>query len=719
MTDPTSEADFACYDFAAVRPTLRRDLDVRVRHFGGRPSYVLEDAARSRFFRLGPAEYAVASLLDGRTSVADAVAAAAAACGEEALAETDAAAFCQWLVENDLARTPQSGSAARLREAADADRRRAARERSNPLMLKVPLGCPDGVMRAAAAALGWLAGPAGAALWLAAVAAAAWSVLTAGGPWDRVADVTDAGNWLRLGLTAAALKVVHEFAHGVACRRLGGEVREWGVLLLLFVPLPYVDVTSSWRFPSKWDRVRVAAAGMLVETFLAAVALAGACFARSPETQFLLMNVALTAGVVTVLFNANPLMRFDGYYVLSDVLELPNLATHGQQAVRSWWGRVVLGKRSGRPTWPEGRGGVVAAYGVAAWCWRVVICVSLTALAAALFHGAGLVLAAASLAAWLLVPAAKGAWGLLRPDPMNPPRRLRLAAIIAAAAGIGWLTLTQATWRTTVSLPAVCEPETLTAVRAAADGRVDRVHVAAGQTVLPGQLLFELRNDELAVRSETLRLDAASARLRADRLLHDGQIAAAAAERDAEAASREQLAEVRSRLDALRVFAPVGGRVLTSSLAAWEGRWVRGGTQLLELSGDGAAAATVLVAVPQSDADAVRQALGRPVAVTVWGDAVPRPGRLVGVEPRVRTSLPTPRLTALAGGPLAVVPGETREDWRLTRPHFVGRVELSAGAAAPRVGRTGVARVTVRTRPLGDALWAAARDFWDDQCRVR
>ena len=150
---------------------------------------------------------------------------------------------------------------------------------------------------------------------------------------ESTSGVLAVGNWLWLGVAWVGLKVLHECGHAVACKRLGGEVREAGVIFVLLAPLAYVDVTSTWRLRSKWARIQVAAAGMYVELFVAA--LATLVWARTPTSVLnqVCLNVMTTAGVMTVLFNANPLMRFDGYYIVSDLLELPNLYTQGQQYV--------------------------------------------------------------------------------------------------------------------------------------------------------------------------------------------------------------------------------------------------------------------------------------------------------------------------------------------------------------------------------------------------
>ena len=151
----------------------------------------------------------------------------------------------------------------------------------------------------------------------------------------------DRDNWLRLAAVWLVLKILHEAAHGLTCLHFGGNVPSAGVLLILFAPLPFIDVTASWRFPSKWHRIATAAAGVYFELFVAAVAIILWNWCDDSVVRHGALNVAATAGVASLLINGNPLMRFDGYYILSDWLELPNLSGSGQKYIANVFQRIV------------------------------------------------------------------------------------------------------------------------------------------------------------------------------------------------------------------------------------------------------------------------------------------------------------------------------------------------------------------------------------------
>ncbi len=200
------------------------------------------------------------------------------------------------------------------------------------------------------------------------------------------------------------LRVVHEAAHALTCKRFGGRVRQWGILFLMFIPMPFVDVTTAWRFPRRRARILTSAAGMMAELFLAAIA----AFVWYHSDPGLLrqnaVNVMLAASVTTLLFNANPLMRFDGYHILADVLDAPNLYTHGRQYIRSIGRRVFFGLRSGHPPWRPSQAMLVRSYAIAATVWKALIFVSLTLAALSLFDGIGLILAVTAGILWIGVP---------------------------------------------------------------------------------------------------------------------------------------------------------------------------------------------------------------------------------------------------------------------------------------------------------------------------
>ena len=691
---------------------LRAGIVVHTRPLAAGVTYVLEDEAAGSFFRLGEPEYVFVSLLDGRRPFADVFAQAAAISGEAALSEQQAAGLCKWLVEAGLASTDASRQADRLAHATGLAARQQAAQKRNPLFLKTPLGSPDPVMQLAARWLGWLfATP------MLGVAFALWIVggIAAGMAWMRHAGHTItasdgfwiAGCWL-------LLRVVHEGAHGVAARRTGCPVREWGLTWILLVPLPYVDVTATWRLDRRRDRMLVAAAGMIAELSVAAVAAIVWWLAPPGPLREHAAHLMLSASVVTVLFNANPLMRFDGYHLIADALDQPNLAAHGQQAIRSLGRRWVLGLPTERPRYPEGRATLVLAYGAAAMGWRVLLCVSLIVAAEQLLWGAGVVLAIAAAALWIVKPAASLLWFVARGTPTEQPSRVRFAAVLSSAAVL-IAAAAIVPWAPPVTAPAVYDFDPVVAVRSDASGFITTIDVAPGQTVRAGDRLLTLRNPALHAERAELQVELASARHRSRMQRHAGQIAAAEVEERTADVVQQRLDDVARRIAALTVTAPADGLVLSRSLDDLVGRYAAAGTMLLEL---GSARRRVIALVAEQDRGAVQ--IGQPASVALWGRSSPLAGRVARIAPQATTRVTHPALVSTAGGPLAirtVSEAESRDGVVLLRPRLEVRIDLDGDA--PGAGRTGQVRLGPAADRLGPYVAGRVADWWDNRHTIR
>lgn len=185
-------------------------------------------------------------------------------------------------------------------------------------------------------------------------------------------------NWLWLAGTLAITKVLHEFGHGLACKRFGGECHEMGIMLLVFTPCLYCNVSDSWMLNNRWHRAGIAAAGMYVELFLAAVATWIWWYSVPGVVHYLALNVMFVCSVSTLLFNANPLMRYDGYYILSDLAEIPNLRQKASTILRDWACKWCLGiEPADDPFLPHKNRWLFAIYSVAAVIYRWVITFSI------------------------------------------------------------------------------------------------------------------------------------------------------------------------------------------------------------------------------------------------------------------------------------------------------------------------------------------------------
>lgn len=698
--------DFRTYELRQLRPRLREDVSWTWQSYGGAECYVLEDESRGTFFRIGVPEYTFLSLLDGRVTIGDAIAQTVSVLGPDAFDEQQAAVICHWLAESKLLASEGATSAGH--DPSQAEAALVAR-RLNLISARLPLGCPQPLLAAFDGMLGGLFSVGGLLLWLAVLIVAMWQLAPHTEKlWRESAVILSPHNWLWIALWGLGLKVIHETAHGLACQRFGGRVREAGIVFILLAPIPYVDLTSTWRLP-KWRRIVTSAAGMFAELLIAALASIVWASTNDELLRQHLLQLMLTASVVTLLFNANPLMRFDGYYILSDLLELPNLAAHGQQSLihstKSW----LLGVQTSAPTWPEGRTWLVATYGVLSAIWRTVVSVSLIVAAAVWFEGAGIALAAAAVLAWFVQPLWRGLKYVLFGSRFERPNRVRFLAITSsAAASLVWLLTSVPAWHS-ISLPGVVESVNVAIVRAESPGFVAEILVESGQSVREGDPLLRLSNDELETQHRQLVIEIERSELRSRMFQQAGEIAARLAEDDNREGLRTKLAELDRSCEQLLVRAPRSGLAAAADLPSLLGSYVSPGQELLVIGDRYEMEIRVLVSPEQLKATSL--SLNRVVPVRLIDDGLTMTGTLRKLEPRATVHAPHPALCVNAGGPLAikVAPSAStvgrRDSPELLEPHVLGYVSLDRSASRQLgPGQLATVRIAESPQPLGHWL---------------
>lgn len=700
--------DQSVRDLGSTRLAVRRDLVFVPQIESSQPYYLLEDPLNSRFFRLGQAEYTLVSLLDGQTTLHDALGRLSQVIPDHSLTESDVAALARWLVEMDLAQTEASGHAATLTERASQAAGRQTAARVNPLLIRLPLGRPDGCFAALARWIGWLFAPPAVVGWLGVVLLGAYQVSS---QWERFAASSEGifapGNWAWLFGCWIVLKVLHEASHGVVCKRYGGAVRETGLLLILFAPVAYVDVTSSWRFASRWQRIQVAAAGMYGELLIAALAALVWSSTKSPWLGHLCFNVIAMASVTTLLFNANPLMKFDGYFMLSDALGMPNLYVNGQAYVRAWFRRWVLNVPGALPAWTGRQRILIAVYGWASLSWRICVCVSLTLAAATMFQGAGIVLAALAAVLWFGLPALRFAGYLIRGRGAEQPDRLRLLLVTGTAGGLFAVLLLLVPWPGARVAPAIVEYAPLNVVRADSAGFVQKILVEEGQQVEAGQVLLELRNDELVQDLADLDLQVRQSEIRGRQHEQQRKLAALQAEAKKQESLIQQREELQTQVERLTVRAPSAGQVIRRNLATLLGTYIEQGDEILSLGDD--SRKELRVSVAQDDLDAFRFSS---ICIQVPHESSWQ-GRLEKIVPRATLSLPHLALGAVHGGSLPVKRVDEKElqesSYELLAPRFVAHLPLdTAQSNLLKSGQRVEASCRAFDESIGEHLYRAA-----------
>ncbi len=668
---------------AALRPRWRLHARSDPQRVRGATWHVVSGDGRTEALRLDAAAWSIAGRCDGRRTMQAIWDEAMAADPDGAPTQDEAIELLARLVDERCLECDGLPDVGVLREL---DRRRARRRlagRLNPLAPRMPLGDPGRLLRPIEPLAGPVFSRAGGFAWLALILAAATVALV---EWEAV--VRHAQRWLQTprylllaSLAWLPMKLVHEAAHALAVARFGGRVGEVGVSWMLGLPVPYVDASASHRFARASERALVAAAGILAETALAAIGLLVWAATEPGPTNDAAFAVAVVGATSTLLFNGNPLLRMDGYFVLCDAAGLPNLATRSG----TWWQaalRRALGWADARGPEPaRGERTWLVAYAPLAFAWRAAIVAALVPWAGGHHRLAGAVVAAFG-AAWLVVlplhrllagPARAGA-----PLAVRWRVRTRAGAIgaLAAAAAFALPVPDRAV------VPALVSLHDDARLRAGVDGFV--VSIGEDGDVAAGDAVAHL--DDPVLRRERERLLQEQPGLRAELFAHlRSEPARARRAEEALARNEAELARVDERLAQLRLVAPIPGRFAIGRPGDQPGRFVREGDEVGVLI-DGRPA-QVRLALDQDDAARLRDGVHR-VDVRL----AEAPGRVYGARlqrqaPAAVEALPGAALGERFGGPIPVEPADER-GLKPARPTYVVDVELDAvaGEPAPRPG---------------------------------
>ncbi len=697
-------------------PVLRRELAFRPQTFGGKQCYVVEDPVSARFFRVGLNEYCFLSRLDGRRTVADALAGTLQSRKDCGFMPADALAICQWAVRSGLAHESRCDDARRSHSRPQEAVNQRRGRRISPLSVQIPLFYPDRFFQRITPWLSWMFSVYALFGWLAIVG---WAICDLAVHYHRLSvasgGILAAGNWFWLGIAWLLLKVVHECGHAIACKRFHGDVREAGVIFILLAPLAYVDVTSCWRLRSKWTRIAVDAAGMYVELFLGALAALTWVRIEPGAMSQVCLNVMMTASVMTLLFNANPLMRFDGYYMLSDFLEMPNLYVSGQQFVRQFVRKHLFGMRS-KPSVDVGwRGLFIRVYGVASLGWRNLVFFGLVLTAATLLQGAGVIVSAIALSLWMIAMVRRFVH-FVRGESDQKPHWLHFAVVGGGIGGAVLFTLGCVPWPGAVKAPAIVQYSGEEVVRTQCDGFVREVLVQGGNHVEKGQVLVEMFNDILAHELAELELEIQQSRIQRRIYRRQRELAQAQAESKKLRTLEGRYDERCEALEHLTVRAPCAGEVVGRNVDALEGTYLTRGSHLLSIGDE--VAKEVRLSISQHDMSDFRNHTGTTVRL-YFASNRPLRSMLTKVEPRASVTPLDMSLCAPNGGALAVRSIDPSSNhslgahYQLLAPRFTGIVSLTAGQSE-RVHAGQRAYVALHaSETVGDHLYHMVTDWID------
>lgn len=712
---------------ATVR--LRDNLRVTERVVEGIVSYVVLEPISKKYFHLGVTEYAAARLLDGERTVQD-----VARCIDrpdwttarvaQFAAALVAAGLAQPCSDPDAAvaagRAGDEPPTASWRPAAAAGRQSGARPLARLLSLAISQRFPlvDGHRAAARASsfLGWLFTPFGFTAWCILCLLGGGVIAANIGEFrEELVEIIGGGMWpIMLGLWVVS-KTLHELGHAVCARRRGVAVGPMGVILFFFAPLAYVDVTAAWLLRSRMARVQIALAGMYVDLFVAACAGLLWWCAAPGLLRHAAAQVFVIAGPASLLVNLNPLLRLDGYYVLADLLEIPNLRSLGRQRLVGWMEHLAFGDPLPSTTLCGWRRPVATLHAALSVIFHAVWILGILAAVLVWAGLLGVALGAVALLGWIVGPLVRWCLAIWR----RPAGLRRRALLVTYAATVAAMLIVSLFLPNPLGrrLPLVVRYRDEQVARAPSAAFVRSVRIRSGQQVRAGQLLLQLEDPELRLRLLELRDEVEAALQRSRRYQLQGKTAAALGQAAGAASLQRQADQVQSQLDDLRIVAERDGTVVSPRLDRLVDRYVEPGEVLVRIADP--SEKELLVSLASDEASALTHAAleHRTGRVRLHGGGRLR-ARLRPPQPRASDRVPHPALAATAGGPLAVLPLESattdEERWRTRSPRLISVAEIDrATALRIRAGQQG--RLTIEDdTPLAGRLLDYIQNLLDD-----
>ena len=696
-----------------LKVKLRPDLIIQPQFYEGMTHYVVKDPIGLKYFRFKVEEYFLLQQLDGKHTLQDVKKSFERKYRPQTISIEDLTRFTSQLHEAGLALIDSPDQAKVLiRRRRKNQWKKIWQFFANILYIKIPIIDPEKLLTGMYPYFRWIYTPYfitfSVAMMLAALTlvVSQWSTF-----YSKLPEFQSFFNWSTIfyfWISLAIIKVIHEFGHGLTAKHFGGEVHEMGMLFLVLTPALYCDVTDSWLLPSKWKRIWISAAGIYVECFLASIA----TFVWFYTSEGLLNSLALATmficSVNTIMFNANPLLRYDGYYVMADWLEIPNLRIKSTQFFTYLFQEKVLGLEVPVQSYmPRSRRFLFVTYAISSYLYRwfvtFYILKFLYEFLKPKLGSISAMLAIGSLIPLVGMPVYQMIKFVRTPGRMRKVKKARATsfAVVAVAIVAGILLIptplrVQGTLVLTAAKPAV--------IYAEVPGRLVKLNVRDGEWVKEGTVLAELSNPEKIRELYQLQEQ------------HDVSFAKAAwfamssdLESRGQSKSHDKMAidllpaleKVNDQMNKLRLVAPRDGVAMGVPLPETLGQWLKSGKPFCEVGDPHKLEAHLIL--DQGDIDLI--SVNRRAWVKVYGDSeITWKSYVEEVAKRNREEIP-PEMSNAAGGEIATKQDQKTGQAKPQTAVYEVIIPIENPHLVLQPGLRGFAKIDGGTHTLGWWLW--------------
>lgn len=714
----------------------RRDLEFQQQTYQGREYWVIKDPLSLKYYRFEAEEFALLNSLDGVRSPDQIKRQFDFDFAPQKISLPELYQFVGMLYRNSLLVSESPNQGVELKKRSEKTKSAEFRQSlTNVLAIRYKGFDPDRLLGWMNVGMGWFfSWPAFflvLLLWLAAGALLVTQFEAFTTKLPNFQDFFAAKNWIWLAIVLAITKVLHEFGHGVACKRFGGQCHEMGFMLLVLTPCLYMNVSDSWLLPSKWKRAAIAAAGMYVELVLAALAVFVWWFSHPGMINQLALNVIFVCSVSTLLFNANPLLRYDGYYILSDLLEIPNLRSKAtsilQRTAASW----MLGIEARHdPFLPIRHQSLFALFSIAAAAYRWVITFSIFWFMYRVLEPYGLQIIGQLIALTAI-------WGLLAMPLIQlykyfsvPGRIGAVKTIRATVSAAVIVAILSAILLIPIPHHVYCsfyvQPVGAANVYVDVAGKLESVFTEANTNVNAGQPILILSSQQLDIQLASMQTKLDLAKVEHENVLKSISVDRNAANRveEVKAAAFTALASLNKRksdVERLVVRAPISGYFVapprierkdsdSGELNRWYGTPLNGRnigayldqqTLVGQVIPDPTKMEAVL-AIDQADIEFIRR--DQPVELLIFQlPAETRASKTFAISPSKMKSVPKSLSSRFGGDIVSIVDSDGNDVPQSTR--FLVNVPLDNSDQLIVSGSTGNAKIRTGSQTVGQRLW--------------
>ena len=700
-----------------ILPKARTDLEITEQVYYGKPCFVLKDPTTLRYYRLRPPEYTIFKMLDGKTTLEEVLRTLADRFPEDTF---DAQAVMSFIIMmrggNLLQNAGDNTTDYLMKRKQQLTRSIWQRIKTEYMFFKVPMMDPDKILTKMDKTIGGIIySKAMIVLTLILFVIAMFMLFS---NIDNLSQRQPLLSWTNLMFLFPALfciKIIHEFGHGLTAKHFGTEVHEMGILFLVFMPCMYCDVSDAWMISKKHRRVWITAAGIAVEVFLATVAtiIWSITVPGSLINQFAL-NVMLAASINTIMFNGNPLLRYDGYYFVMDMLEIPNMK---QKATMYLWylgKKYVLGmEKAEKPIDLDTRESGILTYAVCSALYRWFIIFAIITMIWKFLEPYGLesiaaIMAISTIFTSFISPVIKfvkflyNQWDSIHIHPVMATTIL--LAICGSIYGILLLPVEQC-----INTQCIIRPAGLTPLYVSRPGflELNADHkLSDGMMVKSGEILFTLDDPKLEYEIKDLEYQKMQKQIALKQARNIGKAVEERQIFEELKAIDLQLERAKSEKARLEIKSPINGAIVLNpeiQIERYAGKFIPTGTELLSVCKAGEYEA--VAAVKAQDMEYAEE--GQNAEIKLWSlDNKVIESKVTSVPKTKVQILSSPAFATVYQGDIPTIPTSDSEE--ILKPAInIYELKLPISAADSiglRDGQTGRIRIIYQDKTLGQTF---------------